>query len=134
MGQVGHFKMTHLYHPPFHMAHPSRGTPLDAYRYPRQNQEFPEVDLLYLRRLAHQDGDANDTYLRFYRQSGTVHLSEYMFRLCHWTGLDFLKLDLFYIYYLWSLRVFCSANRAEALPKSEIGSRPKGSLKLMLSL
>jgi hypothetical protein len=31
MGQVGHFKMTHLYHPPFHMAHPSRGTPLDAY-------------------------------------------------------------------------------------------------------
>jgi hypothetical protein len=23
--------MTHLYHPPFHMAHPSRGTPLDAY-------------------------------------------------------------------------------------------------------
>ena len=32
MGQVGHFKMTHLYHPPFHMAHPSRGTPLDAYK------------------------------------------------------------------------------------------------------
>ena len=31
MGQVGHFKMTHLYHPPFHMAHPSRGTPVDAY-------------------------------------------------------------------------------------------------------
>jgi len=31
MGQVGHFKMTHLYHPPFQMEHASRGTLLDAY-------------------------------------------------------------------------------------------------------
>ena len=34
MGQVGHFKMTHLYHPPFQMDHPSRGVPLDAYPKP----------------------------------------------------------------------------------------------------
>ena len=52
MGQVGHFKMTHLYHPPFHMAHPSRGTPLDAYFVSRIASDSLSLSLKHLEPLA----------------------------------------------------------------------------------
>ena len=44
MGQVGHFKMTHLYHPPFQMEHASRGTLLDAYNQSGDGVHLDAVD------------------------------------------------------------------------------------------